>query len=52
MQTVYLPENFYILLFRILYKTSRKWLTVAIFRKWQDWIVAVTLDIVVNLDWS
>ena len=30
-------------------ETSRKWLTVAIFRKWQDSIVALWIDIAVIL---
>ena len=32
-------------------KTSRKWLTVAIFRKWQDSSVALWIKIAVILDW-
>ena len=35
----------------IFYKTSRKWLTVAIFRKWQDSIVALWIEIAVILSW-
>ena len=32
-------------------KTSRKWLTVAIFRKWQDSSVALWIEIAVILNW-
>ena len=32
-------------------ETSRKWLTVAIFRKWQDISVALLIDIAVILNW-
>ena len=32
-------------------KTSRKWLTVAIFRKWQDRSVALWIEIAVILNW-
>ena len=31
--------------------TSRKWLTVAIFRKWQDSNVALWIEIVLILNW-
>ena len=33
-------------------KTSRKWLTVAIFRKWLDSSVALWIEIAVILNWS
>ena len=33
-------------------QTSRKWLTVAIFRKWQDSSVALWIEIAVILDWT
>ena len=36
----------------IVEETSRKWLTVAIFRKWQDSIVASWIDIAVILWWT
>ena len=32
-------------------ETSRKWLTVAIFRKWQDTSVALWIEIAVILIW-
>ena len=32
-------------------KTSRKWLTVAIFRKWQDSSEALWIEIAVILNW-
>ena len=32
-------------------KTSRKWLTVKIFRKWQDSSVALWIEIAVILNW-
>ena len=32
-------------------KTSRKWLTVAIFQKWQDISVALLIEIAVILNW-
>ena len=40
-----------ILIIRFLGETSRKWLTVAIFRKWQDSSVALWIEIVVILNW-
>ena len=32
-------------------KTSQKWLTVAIFQKWQDSSVALWIEIAVILNW-
>ena len=32
-------------------KTSRKWLTVAIFRKWQDISMALWIEIALILNW-
>ena len=32
--------------------TSRKWLTVAIFQKWQDSSVALWIEIAVILNWT
>ena len=34
-----------------LFKTSRKWLTVVIFQKWQDSSVALWIEIAVILKW-
>ena len=36
----------------LILETSRKWLTVAIFRKWQDSSVALLIEIAVILNWS
>ena len=46
------PENnwskSFVSMFRV---TSRKWLTVAIFQKWQDSSVALWNEIAVTLNW-